>query len=142
MLEGEGVRSGKFQSGCRAVTGDVKRLGGGYWRLETRLGAGVGVWECLWGRVRAGLLGGGRGTPPPPSSDSLGRGGGAVCVCVCVCVGPPPPGGAEVLKGALGSVAKRRRSPGARRGIAPPGATRPGTGPRPRGPSGTPPSRT
>ena len=30
-----------------------------------RLGpVGVGVWECLWGRVRAGVLGGG-GTAPP-----------------------------------------------------------------------------
>ena len=58
---------------------------GGYWRLEMRLGlvlgygdafgrllavgdavgAGVGVCECLWGRVRAGALGG-RGLPPPP----------------------------------------------------------------------------
>ena len=65
LLEGEGVRSGEFQSGCRAVTGDVKRLGGGYWRLEMRLGAGVGVWGCLWGVVRAGVLGG-RGVPPPP----------------------------------------------------------------------------
>ena len=39
VLEG-GVRSEKFQSGCR---GDVKRLGGGYWRLEMRLGHAFGI---------------------------------------------------------------------------------------------------
>ena len=61
LLEREGCDRGKFQSGCRAVTGDVKRLGG---RLLA-VGAGVGGWECLWGRVRAGVLGG-RGVPPPP----------------------------------------------------------------------------
>ena len=58
------MRSEKFQSGCRAVTGDVKRLAGGYWWLENAVGAGVGVRECLWGRVRAGVLGGGGGGPP------------------------------------------------------------------------------
>ena len=43
-----------------------KRLGGGgYWRLGMRLGAGVGVWECLWGRVRA--VGRGEGGTPPPA---------------------------------------------------------------------------
>ena len=68
--------SGKFQSGCRAVTGDVKRLGGGYWRLEMRLGAGVGVWGCLWGRVRAGVLGGGGTTPPFKRFPGGGGGGG------------------------------------------------------------------
>ena len=47
LLEREGCDRGKFQSGCRAVTGDVKRLGGGYWRLEMRLGLVLGVWECL-----------------------------------------------------------------------------------------------
>ena len=39
-----------------------------------RLGVGVGVWECLWGRVSA--VGRGEGGSPPPSSDSLGGGGG------------------------------------------------------------------
>ena len=44
LLEGEGGPSGQSQSGCRAVTGDVKAVGdGGFWRLELRLGAGVGV---------------------------------------------------------------------------------------------------
>ena len=66
-LKGRGP-PGQFQSGCRAVTEDVQAVGGGgFWRLEMRLGAGVGVWECLWGRVRA--VGG--GVPPPLSSDSL-----------------------------------------------------------------------
>ena len=47
------------------ITGDVKAVGGGggYWRLEMRLGAGVGVSEWLWGGVRAV---GESGTPPPP----------------------------------------------------------------------------
>ena len=76
VLEGEGGPSGQSQSGCTAVTGDVKAGGGGgYWRLEMRLGAGVGVWECLWGRVRAVGEGGGGyplcdipwGYPPPPT---------------------------------------------------------------------------
>ena len=59
------VPSGQSRSGCRAVTGGVKAVGGGgYWRLGMRWGAGVGVWECLWGRVSA--VGGGRGVPPPP----------------------------------------------------------------------------
>ena len=66
LLEGEGAPSGQSQSGCRAVTGDLKAVGGGgYWRLEMRLGADVGVWECLWGRVSAVGRGEG-GNPPPP----------------------------------------------------------------------------
>ena len=36
-----------------------------------RLGAGVGGWECLWGRVRAGVLGGGGGLPPPPPVEAI-----------------------------------------------------------------------
>ena len=43
----------------------MKAVGeGGYWRLGMRLGAGVGVWECLWGRVSA--VGRGEGGSPPP----------------------------------------------------------------------------
>ena len=64
-LKGRGCDWGKFQSGCGAVTGDVKRLGGRLLAVGNAVGAGVGVWECLWGRVRAGVLGG-RGVPPPP----------------------------------------------------------------------------
>ena len=41
LLEGEGGRSGQFQSGCRAVTGDEKAVGGG--------GAVTGGWKCGWG---------------------------------------------------------------------------------------------
>ena len=63
-LKGRGCDRGKLQSGCRAVTGDVKRLGGGFWRLEMRLGLVLGCGHA-WGRVRAGVLGG-RGVPPPP----------------------------------------------------------------------------
>ena len=57
------MRSGKFQSGCRAVTGDVEAVGGRLLAVGNAVGAGVGVQECLWGRVRAGVLGG--GYPPP-----------------------------------------------------------------------------
>ena len=63
---------GRLQSGhrgCEAVGGRLLAVG-------NAVGGGVGVWECLWGRVRAGVLGGGGGTPPP-SSDSL--------------LNPPPP---------------------------------------------------
>ena len=57
--------------------------GGGFWRLEMRLGAGVGVRECLWGRVSAvGGGGEGGGYSRPSSSDSLGGGPGG---------GYPPP---------------------------------------------------
>ena len=67
LLEREGCDRGKFQSGCRAVTGEA--VGGRLLAVGNAVGAGVGVWECLWGRVRAGVLGEG-GTPPPPSSNS------------------------------------------------------------------------
>ena len=39
-LEGEGGRSGEFQSGCRAVTGDVKAARG--WAV-------TGGWKRGWG---------------------------------------------------------------------------------------------
>ena len=66
LLEGEGVRSGKFQSRCRAVTGDVKRLGGGYWRLEMRLALVLGSGNAF-GLESGAECWGGRGvTPPPP----------------------------------------------------------------------------
>ena len=60
------MRSGQSQSGCRAVTwGCESGWGGGFWRLEMRLGLVLGVWECLGGRVRAAVLGGEGGNPPP-----------------------------------------------------------------------------
>ena len=73
LLEGEGCDRGKFQSGCRAVTGDVQAVGRRLLAVGNAVGAGVGVWECLWGRVRARVLGG-RGVPPPLSSNSLSWG--------------------------------------------------------------------
>ena len=45
--------------GCKAVVGGLLAVG-------NAVGADVGVWECLWGRVRAKVLGGGGGNPPPP----------------------------------------------------------------------------
>ena len=85
------MRSGKFQSGCRAVTGDVKRLRGGYWPLEMRLGLVWGYRDAFGVESGPECWGGGRGDPPPFKRF---RGGGAgagvvgvaVCVCVCVCV--------------------------------------------------------
>ena len=61
-LKRRGVRSGKVRSGCRAVTGDVTAIrGGGYWRLAMRLGLVLGYGNAFWGRVSAGVLGGGGG---------------------------------------------------------------------------------
>ena len=58
------MRSGKFQSGCRAVTGDVKRLGGGYCRLEMQLGLVLGYGNAFG--VESGPECWGGGVPPPP----------------------------------------------------------------------------
>ena len=58
------MRSWKFQSGCRAVTGGVKRLGGGYWRLEMRLGPGLGYGNAFGVESGPECWGGG-GYPPP-----------------------------------------------------------------------------
>ena len=65
LLEGEEVRSRKFQSSCRAVTGDVKRLGGGHWRLEMRLALVLGSGNAF-GLESGPECWGGRGAPPPP----------------------------------------------------------------------------
>ena len=54
--------------GCKAVGGRLLAVG-------NPVGAGVGVWEWLWGRVRAGVLGG-RGVPPPPPLQAIPWGGG------------------------------------------------------------------
>ena len=72
LLEGEGGPSGQSQSGCRAVTGDVKAVGGGgFWRLEMRLGYGNAF------RVESAQGGGGRGEGgnPPPFKRFPGGGG-------------------------------------------------------------------
>ena len=61
----ERLQSGR--RGCEAV-------GGRLLAVANAVGAGVGVWECLWGRVRAGVLGG-RGTPPPLFKQSPARDG-------------------------------------------------------------------
>ena len=72
--EGAGVRSGKFQSGCRAAAGDVKRLGGGYWRLEMRWlgrrGMGIPLGSSQGRSV------GGEGVIPPSLKRFPARGGG------------------------------------------------------------------
>ena len=73
MLEGEGVQSGKFQSGCRAVMGDVKRLGGGYWRLEMRLVLVLGYGNAFG--VESGPKCWGGGPPAPRFPGSWGGGG-------------------------------------------------------------------
>ena len=51
----------RLQSGHRGC----EAVGGRFLAVENAVGAGVGVQGCLWGRVRAGVLGGGRGDPPP-----------------------------------------------------------------------------
>ena len=53
--------------GCEAVGGRLLAVG-------NAVGAGVGVQGCLWGRVRAGVLGGGGGTPPPLQAIPWGGG--------------------------------------------------------------------
>ena len=69
------MRSGKFQSGCRAVAGDVKRLGGGYWRLELRLGLVSGYGNAFGVESGQECWGEG-GTPLPPEAIPWGGGGG------------------------------------------------------------------
>ena len=58
---------GRLHSGYR---GCVKAVGGRLLAVGNAVGGCDGVWECLWGMVRAGALGEGGGA----SSDSLGRG--------------------------------------------------------------------
>ena len=66
---------GKFHSGCRAVTGDVKRLGGGYWRLEMRLGLVLGYGNAFG--VESGPECWGGGGNPPLQAIPCGVGGWA-----------------------------------------------------------------
>ena len=70
LLEGEGGCGGQFRSSYGAVRGGCESGWGRLVAVGNAVGAGVGVWECLWGRVRAGVLGG-RRVAPLPSSDSL-----------------------------------------------------------------------
>ena len=88
LLEGEGCDRGKFQSGCRAVTGDVKRLA-----------AVTGGWKCGWGwcwgmgMPFGGESGpeswGGGGYPPSPFKQFPAPPIGSVSQSCILC--PPPP---------------------------------------------------
>ena len=104
LLEGEGGQSGQSQSGCRAVTGDAKAVGGGgFWRLEMRLGYGNAF------RVESAQWGGGRGVPPPPFKRFPVRGGRSSYGCEAfsyilalpvplpLCPGPGPRSSTEVI---------------------------------------------
>ena len=51
---------GQFQSGCRAVTGDVS-----YWRLDVRLGRVLGYGNAFGVELGADCCGGGGGPHPP-----------------------------------------------------------------------------
>ena len=58
-LKGRGGHRGSPRAVAEWAQGMSKRLGGGrFLAVGNAVGAGVGVWECLWGRVRA--------VPPPP----------------------------------------------------------------------------
>ena len=64
LLEGEGAPSGQSQSGWRAVTGYLKAVGGGgYWRLEMRLGLVLGYGNAFGGKS-VQWQGGGEYPPP------------------------------------------------------------------------------
>ena len=84
----EGGLRGQFQSGCRAVTGDVKAVGGGYWRLGMRLGLVLGCGKTTHNpeaRLDQMRYSGGASHQtyppvdahsPPAHRESLDRGGG------------------------------------------------------------------
>ena len=94
LLEGEGCDWGKFQSGCRAVTGDVKRLGGGYWRLEMRLGLVLGDGNAFGVESGPECWGGGGCPPPPPFKQFPGVGVSLRTVCGRA----PSPSASRVLR--------------------------------------------
>ena len=95
------MRSGKFQIGCRAVTGDVKRLGGGYWRLEMRLGLVWGYRDAFGVESVPECWGGGRGDPRPLQAIPWGGGGGAECPRTPGLEGGGPGSGAIFGRGRL-----------------------------------------
>ena len=59
----------RLQSGHRGCEG----VGGRLLAVGNAVGAGVGVQGCLWGRVRAGVLGGGGGVTPPLQAIPWGQ---------------------------------------------------------------------
>ena len=65
ILEGEGGERGSSRSVAERSQGMPQRLGRRLLAVGNAVGAGVGVWECLWGRLKAGVFGG-RGYPPSP----------------------------------------------------------------------------
>ena len=71
-----GGRAGLGLKGRGAIGAVPERLQSGWGRrllaVGNAVGAGVGVWECVWGRVRAGVLKGGY---PPPSFKRFPGGG-------------------------------------------------------------------
>ena len=102
--------------GCEAVGGRLLAVG-------NAVGPRVGVLECLWGRVRAGVLGGRGVTPPPPSlkrfpalppshspNQQMEMGSGEVLVCQLVWRGRRS-GSLLVLVWVSGCVAFRQHAP-------------------------------
>ena len=59
LLEGEGGYGGISRAAAERLLGTVKAVGR-LLAVENAVGAGIGEWECLWGTVRAGVLGGRR----------------------------------------------------------------------------------
>ena len=64
LLEREGGCGSNSPAATERLQGTAKAVGGRLLAVGDAVGAGVGVWECLWGRVRARALVG-RGYPPP-----------------------------------------------------------------------------
>ena len=74
------MRSGEIPKRLQSGHGGCEAVGGRLLAVGNAVGAGVGVWECLWGRVRAGVLGG-RGVPP---FKQFPGGGGVACRLWCI----------------------------------------------------------
>ena len=72
LLEGEGGEQGSSRAIAERSQVVRQRLGR-LLAVGNAVGAGVGVWECLWGRAKAGVFG---GEPPPPPSFKRFPGGG------------------------------------------------------------------
>ena len=94
-LKGRGGHRGS----PRAVTGDVKRLGGGYWRLGMRLGRVVGYGNAFGAESVPECWGGGSPLPPPLRFEAIPLGGGGGDLRIqrhsppksCRLSGPPAP---------------------------------------------------